>query len=40
MEELLVQTLESFGYPVRRQGSLGAQEQYPDHFFTFWNNDY
>lgn len=39
MEELLIQTLESFGYPVRRQGALGVQEQYPDHFFTFWNNN-
>lgn len=38
MEDLLIQTLEPFGYPVRRQGSFGAEEQYPDHFFTFWNN--
>ena len=39
MEDLLVSTLEQFGYPVRRQGSLAPNEEYPDHFFTFWNND-
>ena len=38
MEDLLINTLlELFGYPVRLQGSLGANEPYPDHFFTFWN---
>lgn len=30
--------LESFGYPVRLQGSLLPDEPYPDNFFTFWNN--
>lgn len=39
MEDLLIDTLDQFGYPIRRQGSLGVQDQYPDHFFTFWNND-
>ncbi len=38
MEDLLIETLEKLGYPVRRQGSLGTDEAYPDHFFTFWNN--
>lgn len=35
MEDLLIELLESFGYPVYRQGSLG---EYPNRFFTFWNN--
>lgn len=39
MEDLLISTLESFGYPVRLQGSLLPDEDYPDHFFTFWNSD-
>lgn len=39
MEDLLIEILESFGYPVRLQGSLLEDEPYPDHFFTFWNND-
>ena len=39
MEDLLISTLEQIGYPVRRQGSLASDETYPDHFFTFWNND-
>jgi len=38
MEDLLIQLLESFDYPVIRQGSLG-DNPYPDQFFTFWNND-
>lgn len=39
MEDLLIEVLESFGFPVRLQGSLLPDEPYPDHFFTFWNND-
>lgn len=38
MEDLLISTLEKFGYPVFRQGSLSEDEKYPDYFFTFWNN--
>ena len=38
MEDLLINTLGVFGYPVRLQGSLLPQESYPDHFFTYWNN--
>jgi cephalosporin-C deacetylase-like acetyl esterase len=39
MEDLLIQTLSAFGYPVRLQGSFLPDEPYPDDFFTFWNND-
>lgn len=39
MEEKLIAVLESFGYPVRRQGSLAENEDYPNDFFTFWNGD-
>ena len=38
MEDNLIQLLESFGYPVMRQGSLPADQAYPDTFFTFWNS--
>lgn len=39
MEDLLIQILESFGYPVMLQGSLAEEEAYPSNFFTFWNDD-
>ena len=38
MEDLLIETLEKFGFPVKLQGSLLADEPYPDHFFTFCDN--
>lgn len=38
MEDSLIEILESFGYPVKLQGSLLPDEPYPEHFFTFWNN--
>lgn len=37
MEDALIAALQTFGYPVRRQGSLAENEAYPDTFFTFWN---
>ena len=38
MEDKLIQLLESFGYPVYRQGSISEGESCPETFFTFWNN--
>lgn len=39
MEDLLIQILSEFGYPVKLQGSLASDEAYPEHFFTFWENE-
>ena len=39
MEDLLIETLEQFGFPVKLQGTLLPDEPYPEHFFTFWNNN-
>lgn len=38
MEELLIDTLGYFNLPVIRQGSMTKDEEYPNEFFTFWNN--
>ena len=35
----MINTLtEEFNLPVILQGSLSAADEYPDAFFTFWNN--
>lgn len=34
----LIELLESFKYPVYKQGSLAKDAAYPDNFFTFWEN--
>lgn len=39
VKQLLISTLEAFQYPIYVQGSLSADDSYPDSFFTFWNND-
>ena len=39
LKDALISLLETFGYPVRLQGSFAEDEQYPESFFTFWNND-
>lgn len=38
MEDELLAILGPFGYPIIRQGSLAPEAEYPDTFFTFWNN--
>lgn len=38
MEDELIAILETFKYPVYRQGSMSDDTAYPDTFFTFWNN--
>lgn len=39
MEDNLISILESFNYPVYRQGSMSNDSAYPETFFTFWNPD-
>lgn len=39
MKDELIEILETFGYPVIEQGTLGENEEYPNTFFTFWNDD-
>lgn len=37
MKSDLIALLQTLGYPVFLQGSMNANEAYPDNFFTFWN---
>lgn len=39
VKQLLIDTLEPFGYEIILQGSLSDNEAYPDNFFTFFNNE-
>ena len=39
MEDVLIELLDTLGYPVYRQGSLTEDQSYPDSFWTFWNVD-
>jgi len=34
----LIDELKKLGYPVIKQGSLPPDEDYPENFFTYWNN--
>ena len=36
---LLIETLEIFQYPIYLHGSLSDKDEFPDSFFTFFNND-
>lgn len=37
MKSELINVLNTFGFPVYRQGSMSSEEDYPSSFFTFWN---
>lgn len=39
MIDELLNILESFEYPVYKQGSMSEDEAYPPTFITFWNPD-
>lgn len=38
MEDSLIELIEKIGYPIYKQGSFTESQEYPDTFFTFWNN--
>lgn len=39
VKQLLIDTISSFNYPIYQQGSMSDSDEYPDSFFTFFNND-
>ena len=39
IKQLLIDTISSFNYPVKQQGSMSDSDEYPDSFFTFFNNE-
>ncbi|MFQ9923787.1 MAG: hypothetical protein ACLRVU_09745 [Beduini sp.] len=39
VKEKLIAVLETYGYPVILQGSLQQDQPYPEHFFSFYNNN-
>ena len=38
MKQLLIDTLNTLGFPVYLQGTLNPEEAYPDSFITFWTD--
>ena len=38
MKNELSELLETLGYEVYEQGSFTDSEEYPEHFFTIWND--
>lgn len=38
VKQLLIDTISSFNYPVKQQGTMSDSDEYPDSFFTFYNN--
>lgn len=39
MTDTLISLLAGLNYPVYRQGSFTSTDDYPDSFFTFWNEN-
>lgn len=39
MKEKLITELKKFGYPVFLQGTLNAEQDYPETFITYWTDD-
>lgn len=38
MKTLLLDILETFGFPVFLQGTINPEEEYPESFITFWTD--